>query len=51
MLSLTIKIEDEESQRQDRNKALKIVFQSLLISVIVTVLTIFGGIILTGISL
>jgi hypothetical protein len=51
MLGLTIKIEDEESQRQDRNKALKIVVQSLLISIIVTVLTIFGGIIVTGISL
>ncbi len=42
---VTIKIEDEVSRVEDRNKALKIILQSLLIAIIITVLAIFGGII------
>ncbi|MFX0013389.1 MAG: hypothetical protein ACFFB2_02010 [Promethearchaeota archaeon] len=49
-LGLTIKIEDEVSQREDRNKAIKIVFQSLIIALIITVFTIIGGIIIRQMS-
>jgi hypothetical protein len=45
----TIKIEDKASHIKDRNKALKIIAQSLLIAI--TVLTIIGGIIVTQIFL
>ncbi|MFX0084786.1 MAG: hypothetical protein ACFFAU_03855 [Candidatus Hodarchaeota archaeon] len=42
---VTKKIEDEVSRVEDRNKALKIILQSLLIAIIITVLAIFVGII------
>ncbi|MHA2227116.1 MAG: hypothetical protein ACXAC8_18010 [Candidatus Hodarchaeales archaeon] len=46
-LGLTIKVEDENSHREDRNKAVKIIFQSFIIASIITVLTVLGGIIIT----
>lgn len=49
-LGLTLKIEDKYSQREDRNKALKIILQSLVVALIITVLTILGGIIIVQIT-
>ncbi len=49
-LGLTIKIEDRVSQREDRNKAIKIIFQSLGISIIITIFTIIIGIIIGQIN-
>ncbi|MFX0185263.1 MAG: hypothetical protein ACFE95_19445 [Candidatus Hodarchaeota archaeon] len=50
-LGLTIKIKDETSQREDRNKALKIIFQSLIFAGAITVLTIIGGTAVAQISI
>ena len=43
-LGLTLKIEDISNQKKDRNKALKIVFQSTIISIGIAVLTVILGI-------
>ncbi|MFX1284815.1 MAG: hypothetical protein ACFFB5_14235 [Promethearchaeota archaeon] len=45
-LGLTVKIGNKNSQRKDRNKALKIIFQSLVIAIIITVFTVIGGILI-----
>lgn len=50
-LGLTIKVKDENSQREDRNKAVKIIFQSFIIALIITVLTVLGGIIIAQMGL
>ena len=46
-LGLTLKIEDISNQKKDRNKALKIVFQSTIISIGIAVLTVILGIIVS----
>ncbi len=46
-LGLTLKIEDISNQKKDRNKALKIVFQSTIIAIGITVLTVIVGIIVS----
>jgi hypothetical protein len=46
-LGLTTKVEDVSSQKKDRNKALKIIFQSTIIAIGVTVLTVVVGIIVS----
>ena len=43
-LGLTLKIEDISNQKKDRNKALKIVFQSTIIAIGIAVLTVILGI-------
>ncbi|MFX0207054.1 MAG: hypothetical protein ACFFDT_13785 [Candidatus Hodarchaeota archaeon] len=48
-LGLTIKIKDEIFHREDRNKALKVIFQSLIFAGAITVLTIIGGIVVAQI--
>lgn len=50
-LGLTIKIKDDVFQREDRNKALKIIFQSLVFAGAITGLTIIGGIIVAQITI
>ena len=45
-LGVTIQVEDEISQRKDRNKAFNIIFQSIVYSIFVTILTIISGFIL-----
>lgn len=50
-LGLTIKIEDVSAQRDDRNKAFKIVFQSLVIALAITALTIIVGIVVAQIPI
>ncbi|NHJ02657.1 MAG: hypothetical protein EAX86_11005 [Candidatus Heimdallarchaeota archaeon] len=50
-LSLTIKIEDNESQMKDRNKATKIIFQSIINALIITIAVVIGGIIFTQLGL
>ena len=46
-LGLTLKIEDISNQKKDRNKALKIVFQSTIIAIGIAVLTVILGIIVS----
>ena len=46
-LGLTTKIEDISSQKKDRSKALKILFQSTIIAIGITVLTVIVGIIVS----
>jgi len=50
-LGLTIKVEDEISQRKDWNKAVNMIFQSLIAALIITVLTVLGGIIIAHLGL
>jgi hypothetical protein len=50
-LGLTIKVEDEISQRKDWNKAVNMIFQSLITALIITVLTVLGGIIIAHLGL
>ena len=44
-LGVTQQVEDEQSRRKDRNKALKIIFESVVYALIITILTIITGII------
>jgi hypothetical protein len=46
-LGLTLKIEDISNQKKDRNKALKIVFQSTIIAIGISILTVILGIIVS----
>jgi hypothetical protein len=46
-LGLTLKIDDVSNQKKDRNKALKIVFQSTIIAIGIVILTIVLGIIVS----
>jgi predicted nucleic acid-binding Zn ribbon protein len=47
-LGLTLKIEDLSNQKKDRNKAIKIVMQSILIAVTISLVSILGGIVVQG---
>lgn len=44
-LGLTLKIEDISNQKKDRNKALKIIFQSTILAIGISILTVILGII------
>ena len=46
-LGVTTKIEDVSSQKKDRNKALRIIFQSTIIAVGIALLTVISGIIVS----
>jgi len=46
-LGLTTKIEDISSQKKDRNKAVKIILQSTIIAIGITLLTVIAGIIVS----
>jgi hypothetical protein len=45
---LTLEVKDLSDQKEDRNKALKIVGQSLLLSVVFSLLIVLGGLIVQG---
>ncbi|MHA1995972.1 MAG: hypothetical protein ACW97Z_15655 [Candidatus Hodarchaeales archaeon] len=45
-VGLTIKIENSLAQKKDRNKALVIIFQSIILASAITILTLFLGFIL-----
>jgi hypothetical protein len=49
-LGITLKIEDKSNQKEDRNKAIKIVFESVVIAMSITILAIIGGIIVAQVT-